>query len=149
MPVRSEDNNQYPSQESNSISSCPVFSLVSVQKYRKMEERITNSVSVQNMRTHCEQRIVPYIVNLNCFFAIFLVIIVFLSHSSTASVSLFVIRSAIQNSRFCMIIGKPSWNTLPCQLQYSLGLTAEIVGKGCSPHCMQTGAPFGDTKLCR
>jgi hypothetical protein len=76
LPVRREDNNLYPSQESNSISSCPICSLVSVQKCRKMEERITNSMSVQNMRTHCEQRIVSYIVNWNCFFALFLVIIV-------------------------------------------------------------------------
>jgi hypothetical protein len=121
LPVRSEDN-RYPSQESNSISSC---SLVSVQKYRKMEERITNSLSVQNTRTHCEQRIVSYIVNLNCFFAIFLVIIVFLSHSSTASVSLFLIRSAIQNSRFYIVIGKPSWNRLPASI------LIRAVGRNC------------------
>jgi len=57
LPVRSEEKNPYPSQESNSISSCPGCSLVSVQTYRKKgrkdhkfsvgtgHERIANNVS--------------------------------------------------------------------------------------------------------
>ena len=90
LPVRSEDN-LYPSQESNSISSCPACSLVSVQTHRKMEERITNSLSLQDMNalrtTYCV---------LWCEFNLFLYLI---SRHTCVSHALI--------HRFCLLVSNP------------------------------------------
>jgi hypothetical protein len=58
-----------------------------------VEERTTNSVAGTGYERIATQRIV----NLICFFTLFLVTLVFLSHTSAASVFLFLILSATQS----------------------------------------------------